>query len=1015
MSIDRQYELLGLIAKGPTKTFKAKEIASGRHVFLHLFDAQSDRGAQDSLLEKLDFLVLTPPSSGPLPILDVVRSIEPRYVVTEVLEPFTNLRTWVETHYQEIRQTDKSRWVVRIHSLLGAEDQEGALEIAREASADFPGDGELQNLVKVIDGLLRGRKLWEEGFEEEGIERLRRCHSLDQRNPHVRGALVKFLVQRAEGLVDADWEGARREVQEVLELDPTHKAAKELGSRIDHRRDEYIFWCLTQCHHLLGQGDSPGALAVLERGLASCPDSEQLVELRNVLGEKSKPRKERGQPSKEGESKAASALRSVADRVRNLDWVSKLWSRLQPLLSALISYLRRLARLFPGLPSLDKKWRRGLLAAVATTLLLVATGLGIWSFGRSAPREAPAPLASLPSRQLIQIKSVPAGAIILVDGQQCGTSTCQLELEGGRHQLEATLIGYHTTELTLDLDPLTPRAGEGVVLELEPWAPFLRVSADLDSGEVSLDGEVLGELQDGEFEVELDSLAPGEHTLEVSGRGAAAGITFESAPGLRATVHGRLRTRNLNAAVVSSLGPTAAVLGDEFFSMAELDGVPLEETSKSGAELSDLQEGAHEVTLKAGRKEWTISFDSAERPLLAAYLKSDPNVGALRIATGQDGVAVFLNGRKYRRRTRDGRIFIYLYPNKYTVRVEKDGFLTPPEQIAEIRKDGQVRLDFKMDRTAKLIVHDGLEGAEVFLDGVLLGRISGDGGFTASELKPGHRTVLLRNGGYQPKSVERNFAPGETVRLAGGLSETLGTLRVDVTPGIPDLKMMLRLEGEAEVRTFTEKSLELPPGTYTVTASPPGFNRYSATARVDAGRTKTIKLILQREQEREPPKPSLALADWEKSGGWVREGDLLVRRGGKFALAPAEPGAGTYTFVAILKKGRRLQWVLNYQDENNYLLFQLGKNYFHRIQMAAGNRTKPVRFGHQLSTNEFLTIRMSVSGDSILQQAKQDGEWVLLDEWKHTDAGFAGGRFGFHVPGRDQIGLSSINFVPKPR
>ena len=1014
MSIDRQYELLGLITKGPTKTFKAKEIASGRLVFLHLFEAQSDRGAQDSLLEKLNFLVLTPPSSGPFPVLDIVNSSEPRYVVTEVLEPFTNLETWVETHYQEIRQSDKSRWLKKIHSLLAVEDQEGALEIAREASAEFTEDAELRSLVKVVDGLFRGRKLCEEGFEEEGIERLRQCHRLDQRNPHVRRALVKFLIQRAKGLVDADWEGARRQIREVLGLDPAHKAAKELSNRIDHRRDEYIFWCLSQCHRLLGQGDSPGALAVLERGLASCPDDERLVQLQSSLGETRKPRRDGKRPLKKGESKTASAVRSVADRIKNLGWVGKLWSKLKQLLVLLVAYLRRLAASLPAMSALTKKQRRILLAVGATTVVLAAAGLARWGFGGPAQKAQVASTES-PSTQLVRVRSVPAGTVISVDDQVCVTSTCRLELQAGRYLLEARLLGYHTTTLPLELDPQAPDPREAVVLNLQPRALLFRVSADLASGKVSLDGEVLGELEDGEFEVELDSLAAGVHTLEVSGQGAAALVSFESAPGLPATIHGPLKTRNLHAAVVSGLGPTAAVHSDESFSLVQLDGEPVEETGGDGVDLTDLQTGAHEVTLKAGRKELRISFDSGEQPLLTAFLKSDPNVGALRITTGEDGAAVFLNGRKYRRETRRGRIFIYLQPNKYTVRVEKEGFLTPPKQIAEIRKDGQVRLDFTMERTATLVVLDGLEGTEVLLDGERLGHVSADGSFAAAELKPGRRTVVLRNEGYEAKSIERDFPSGGTVRIAGALSQTFGTLRLDVTPGEADVKMTLRREGKTDVRTFSEKSLDLPPGTYTVTASLPGFSTSVTTARVDAGRTKTVKLVLQREQTREPPKPSLALEDWDKSGGWVREGDVLVRRGGKFALAPVKPGAGTYTFTAILKKGRRLEWVLNYLDDNNYLLFQLGKDYFHRIQIAEGDRTKPLRFRHPLRRNEFLTVRISVTSDSIVQQAKQNGEWVLLDEWKYTNAGFDGGRFGFHVPGRDQIALSFSSFVPKTR
>ena len=40
--------------------------------------------------------------------------------------------------------------------------------------------------------------------------------------------------------------------------------------------------------------------------------------------------------------------------------------------------------------------------------------------------------------------------------------------------------------------------------------------------------------------------------------------------------------------------------------------------------------------------------------------------------------------------------------------------------------------------------------------------------------------------------------------------------------------------------------------------------------------------------------PVSVLEDWGNSPGWMREGRLLVRRGGKFVLAPIKPGPGTY-------------------------------------------------------------------------------------------------------------------------
>ena len=118
-------------------------------------------------------------------------------------------------------------------------------------------------------------------------------------------------------------------------------------------------------------------------------------------------------------------------------------------------------------------------------------------------------------------------------------------------------------------------------------------------------------------------------------------------------------------------------------------------------------------------------------------------------------------------------------------------------------------------------------------------------------------------------------------------------------------------------------------------------------------------------------------------------------------------------FTAILKKGRRLEWVVHYRDERNYFLYQLGKNFFHRIEVRNGERSTPVKLRHSLHHNEFVTVRIEVSSDSIVQRAEQNGRSVILDEWKHSGAEFARGRFGFHVPARDQIALREISFIPK--
>ena len=999
MSFYSQYELVRLICHGGAKTFEAKQLASNRVVFLHLFD--EDPAVRDSLLEKVSFLVTNPPASGLLPILDVVRSSESPYVVTEVLDPFTNLEDWVEAQYREIDQADRSRWREQIDSRLSTGDEEGALEVARDALAEHPEDNDLRQAEQALDRLCRGRKLCAEGSEEEGLALLSQAHRIDEANQHVRRVLTACLLDAAEKVIDSHWKAADQHVQELLQLDPNHEKAQVLRDRIGHKREEFICWCLTQAHRLQGQGDRAGAIAVVEQGLASYSTDQRLLDLKTSLRKKPEPAP--GRPS----SKIPGKVDSLRRRVEELK------DKLDPKLSQLAAYLRdRLAPLVPPRLRARQGWLLPALAGILVTLTVMVAVPGIWGPDSKLPPEA----AVAPPIFPVIVQADPPEATITIDGQMCGTATCRLELEKGTYRADAELLGYDTATRFFDVDEQTSRQQEPILLSLSPQALILQLSSDLARGEVSLDGELLGELDDGQLEVELNSLEPGEHILAVAGDGSRAEIRFASSPGAVAKILGPLDTRNLKATVISGLGRQARVHSSEKIIEARLNGEPLGEIGVEGAELNDLGNGEHELTLGAGRRERTVVFDRGERPFLAAFLKSDRPVGSLRISTGEDGASIFLNGEKYRRETRRGRLLIYLYPKRYKVRVEKAGFVAPAEQVADVRKGEQIRLSFSMARqpqTASLRVYGGPPGAEVLLDGRELGRLSSQGTFASSGVTPGDHEIVLRHDHYLAKGVARDFVAGATVEIDGALKQERGTLRINVVPPDLNVALTLRRDGETSARTISDRMLSLSPGTYTVEASSAGYRDYAATARLDPGQSKTVSLLMEIDESLRRREPISALEDWGNSPGWMREGRLLVRRGGKFVLAPIKPGPGTYVFTAILKKGRRLEWVVNYRDERNYLLYQLGKSFFHRIEVREGERSTPVKLRHSLHRNEFLTVRIEVSGDSIVQRAEQNGRSVVLDEWKHSGAEFTRGRFGFHVPGRDQIALREITFTPK--
>ncbi len=646
------------------------------------------------------------------------------------------------------------------------------------------------------------------------------------------------------------------------------------------------------------------------------------------------------------------------------------------------------------------------LLGVGAAFLLLAI-LSIVAISRLTDRPATAPSSA---GLAVAIQSSPPGATLTVDGQTC-PSPCQLELSAESHRVEAHLAGFRTAVVSFNVDENS--AAQPFIVTLSPFTPGLHISSDLASGTVTLDGQALGELEDGGLEQELTALGDGEHTLRLASSGSTAEISFEVPAGEAPRLTAPPSVNSLKAVVIAGLGAVARVHGTEAGQSVSLDGQPQGKLGSEPLVLQNLAEGSHELTIGAGREQRRIVFDSGPAPLLAAFVNSDRNVGSLRVITGEDDVQIFLNGAPYRRKTARGRRLIYLYPNKIEVRVEKEGFRSPPPQMAEIRKGEEVRLEFEMTplpRTSTLRLTNAVPGTEVFIDGQSRGVVR-SGVFTLSSVEPGRHSVRLEHPEYKTAEFEREFEASAPVELDGTLESSVGTLEIQVVPANVNVRMTLQREGETTTQPISDRRLRLPAGTYTVQASASGFNDYAATVRVVTGQTKTATLTLTREEPKVIP-PAVTLSDWEKNG-WQRDGDLLVKRGGDFLIAENSGGAGRYTFTALLQRGRRLEWVVNYVDRDNYVFYQLGDDFLHRTEVSKGRKSRTVKIPHKMKWNEFLGVDIRVAAGSIVHRVLVGDQWVELDNWRSTGTDLTAGKFGFHISGRDQVGLSHFAFVPE--
>jgi hypothetical protein len=150
------------------------------------------------------------------------------------------------------------------------------------------------------------------------------------------------------------------------------------------------------------------------------------------------------------------------------------------------------------------------------------------------------------------------------------------------------------------------------------------------------------------------------------------------------------------------------------------------------------------------------------------------------------------------------------------------------------------------------------------------------------------------------------------------------------------------------------------------------------------------------------------MSKWEDAGAWKREGDVFTRKGGDFVLYGAVPASGTFIFSARPTKGHLLQWVLNYTDAKNYILFQLDDNYFYRTIIRNGQKVGDIRVSDKGDKKSLRTLHILVNSTEIVHQIKHGDSWTVVDRWTQPGSNPGQGKFGLYIPGSDQVELSGF-------
>ena len=884
----------------------------------------------------------------------------------------------------------KGPWVEQAQKYLELGDYQRAMQAVSIGLAESPNDPELLALDaqvrkgqdsagRALELLGKAHDEMNKGATEAARGSLREAFRLDPRNAVIRTVLVNSLLEEARGKMDADPGKAQSLVQEVLRMEPGHTQATILAQGMADRKAAPP------------PPPPPPPIPVAAPPVFPPPPPTPPKAAAPPMP-----------PPSMREAPTVAVPASVTQALFNKD----VPPAAPPPPATPVPPPPKppaAARAKGGTP------KKLLLGTGAAVLLLVLVALGV-TFMKKKP--APPPVAA-PSTYAVVLKSTPEGAEIKINGVACGVSTCTKDLTPGTYQLEAELSGYSPAAMTASI-------GQGAAKEynllLNPLGPRVALVTNLADGTITLDENPPVPLQGGAAEVA--NLSQAKHTLTVKGADSNATIPIEILPGAAPVLTGAIDAKNARAFVVAGFGGDAKVYGSGTGFRASLDGKPVGALAPAGLPLQGLTPGTHELVIvsDAGQQDRMV-FESQPAATLYVMLGTAQNLGTLSVETNEDQAHLIINGQKYKRDTARGHLVVYLFPRKYTVTVQKDGFAPAVEQTVEVKRGQDTKVSFTLSAAKSILaVHHAPPGSDVAVDNISRGTVHPDGEFQVGGIEPGRHTVTLRHDGFRPMQGDQNFVAGKTTELLATMeaAPTTGTLRFEINPAGLDAHVRIKRDGDAQEREVSGTSVSVPEGHYVVNISAPQYATTSASVQVTAGNTAVAAVTLRRLEAKAPAKTNSSLTfgleDWLKTPGWSTQNGMITHKGGDWVMAPPDISQGTIRFTVVSLKGRHVEWAVASRDEKNFVHYELDDKNLTRYEVRNGNKLTQIKKPHGLDKKKPMGISLAVTPGSIVISV-QNGGWVDLDKW---DSGVQAvhGRFGFRIPGSDEIGLQDFSIQP---
>ncbi|HZS55113.1 MAG TPA: tetratricopeptide repeat protein [Bryobacteraceae bacterium] len=924
---------------------------------------------------------------------DILRNIYPLYPGLDF-----EMQRLARRRDEQVTEEAKARWVERIDRHFGAGEYSKAREVVKQALAEFPDDQELRGLDSLGEQALRrseqanallqeGQKLIAANRFEDGIEVLRNAERLDERSSTARAALLGALLQRARDLMSSDWRAAEPLVKEVLELEPSDPVARSLTSLIaDYRRQEAVSNYLLEARNLQAAGSLEAALAKAEQALQAFPNESRLVQLQHTLrgavsdNRKKEPLPPTAEPVSAGAETllmpppppvahppvkppvkppavSAEPLHAPAAKAETpKPAVAKPQAKDVPAPSSAVTRAP------------DEQRKRLLVGVVVAAIALIAAALIVAKLKKTGTSTD---TQLKPIDISVSLSSNAPGTHYLSNGK---TVSSPLTLKPGTSmRVEAEADGFISDSRNIAV-PSTATKPFTVTFNLQPALPEMRINSDLGGGKLVFDQAPPIILQEGS--VTKDDIQPGPHQVDVldAGNRRVFGFSFEVKPREVLTLASPPKGA-VPGIVVSSLGSSAIVYGTANLK-GGIEGQALKPIPPEGEKLKLSRQGSLRYIVDDGRaKPHAVGIDFSPLPAVTVTLSGAVERIPFTITSNVPDGMVVLNGRDWKplvSGTRSGS----LPPGKYRVLVRADDYEPAAEQIMELKSGDttSVTMPFTLNRVlhmASLVVQSAPAGTEVWLDGTSLGTTDSSGVFKTEISPASHHTITLKKQNYVDQ-VEHHeqIAAGQTVTVIGNQLKPFGKLVARVTPA--NATVTYKRNGEQrETQLQNGQEVLLPPGDYVIRASAEGRLPDQQGFTIISGKEEVYAVTL--------PSPVVAddgistpekLFQNGKSWNYVDEKHWWVYDEKGFSFLKKDEG--TFTFIllrdpkAFLKeKIKRYEFVGDYRDEDNKILYALDPHHLSRKVFVDGKERKEDRSETAVNVGETYRLIVQITADTI--------------------------------------------------